>query len=60
MITKKQSVEVHYGNRLFRVAHDDVIFLKNEDGVDTPVVLDDEEKERIIAFAVAKRARGQE
>jgi hypothetical protein len=60
MAARKQSVEVRYKTRSYRVDHDDVIFLVNEDGVDTPAALDDEEKERIIAFAVEKRARGQQ
>jgi hypothetical protein len=59
MITKKQSVDVNDENRLFRVDHDNVIFRKNDDGVDTPADLADDEKDRIIASAEEKRARGQ-
>ncbi len=56
---KKQSVDVNDKNRLLRVDHDNVIFRKNDDGVDTPADLADDEKDRIIASAEEKRARGQ-
>ena len=53
---KKQSVDVNDKNRLLRVDHDNVIFRKNDDGVDTPIDLTDDERDRIIASAEEIRA----